>query len=204
MDAHDLTLRQALESHLAEEGFGPDRDDAERWVTVRIGPVPLCLPNLPIRRRSTYPHDLNHVVSGYGHDLAGESEISAWELGGGFGRHVAAYFLAWPIVLPAALTMPRRSFAAFVRGRRTRNFFVTDPTPFLDRPVSEVRAALGLDCAHRAKASDVALYGLGLLGAPVAGIVPLVATVVTSPWWISEGAFRRRRQPEVRSPNPGA
>lgn len=195
MDRDDPTLRQALEEHLAEEGFAPDGDVHERWVTVRLGPVPLCLPNLRVRQSSVFPHDCNHVVSGYGHDLVGESEISAWELGGGFGGHLAAYFLAWPFVLPISVRSPRRAFAAFVRGRRTRNFFVLDPGAYLDRPLSDVRRELGLDVAHEPARGDVARFVAGLLGAPVAGVVPLVLSLATSPWWIAEGAYRRRRLP---------
>lgn len=86
----DITLREALKLHLEEHGFVPDGGLDEKWVTVRVGPVPLCLPNTVSRRRATPFHDLNHVVSGYEHDAIGEAEISAWELGSGCKRYAAA------------------------------------------------------------------------------------------------------------------
>lgn len=63
------TLRVAIESHLAEEGFAPDGGVAERWAVTRVGPLPICIPNTAARRRAVPYHDANHVLSGYEHLL---------------------------------------------------------------------------------------------------------------------------------------
>ena len=190
-----LTLRQALQDHLAAEGFPPDGGNGERWVSLRVGPVPLCIPNLPVRRRATLPHDLNHVVSGYGHDAIGEAEISAWELGGGCGGYVAAWFLVRSGLL-LGLVAPRRMFRAFVRGRRTGNLFTRDHTALLDTPLADVRASMGLDEAHEDWSwRDLASFLATALSAPVAALVPGTVSLLTSPVWLAQGAHRRRRLP---------
>jgi hypothetical protein len=193
MDGDSLTLREALHRHLRESGFPPDLGNTERWVTVRFGPVPVCLPNLPIRQKAMLPHDLNHVVSGYGHDLLGESEVGAWEIGSGCGPFFAAWVLAWSIIVPGAAIAPTRIFEAFVRGRHTGNLFANDVDRVLDQPVAEVRARLGLDRSYDANARDRVLFVVVVLLAPLAGAIPAIVSLVTSPWWLAQRAYRARR-----------
>jgi hypothetical protein len=83
MDRRDVTLRDAMHEHLVTNGFPPDGGLSQAWVTVRLGPIPVCLPNVPARKRALPYHDLNHLVSGYGHDAVGEAEIGAFEIGSG-------------------------------------------------------------------------------------------------------------------------
>jgi hypothetical protein len=189
-----LTLREALQNHLAEEGFPADGGNSERWVPVRVGPLVVCLPNLPVRQKATLPHDLNHVVSGYGHDLLGEAEIGAWELGGGCGRYVAAWVLTASALIPGFAMAPRRMFAAFVRGRHTGNLLSRDYTELLDLPLDDVRTSLGLDRTYSSRFGDVAVFVLVLTGlCPVAALIAGTISLATSPAWIAEGAYRQRR-----------
>lgn len=197
MDRVALTLREALRDHFAEAGFSPDGGNSERWVTLHLGPLVFCLPNLDVRRKATLPHDLNHVVSGYGHDLLGEAEISAWELGGGCGRYIAAWFLTRAGLVYGAFLAPRRMFYAFVRGRRTGNFFTRDFTSLLDLPLEEVRASFGLDRSDDWTPADLAAFLLVVVTAPVAALVPFVISIATSPAWLAEGAYRQRRIPQL-------
>jgi len=193
MDGGTVTLREALDQHLKESGFPPDFGNAERWVIIRLGPVPVCLPNLPIRQKAMLPHDLNHVVSGYGHDLVGESEVGAWEIGGGCGRFPAAWVLAWAIIAPGAVIAPKRIFNAFVRGRHTGNLFTRDLDPLLEQMVSRVQTGLELDRHHAANASDLMMFIVVMLLAPIMGAIPGILSLVTSPWWIAQRAYRYRR-----------
>ena len=189
----DPSLTEALTTHLEETGFADDLGSSERWVTTRFGPLVVCLPNLAVRKKAMFHHDLNHVVSGYGHDLLGESEVSAWEIGGGCGSYAAAWVLAWSIILPGALLSPRRVFRAFVRGRRTGNLFTEDIEQLLDLPLSHVRTRLGLDREYRSRLVDVAGFAGVLLLSPVVGLIPGITALVTSPLWIRERAYRQRR-----------
>jgi len=192
---HDLTLREALQEHLAAEGFRPDGNNSERWVALGLGPLVLCLPNLKLRQRAMLPHDLNHVISGYGHDLIGEAEISAWELGGGCGRYVAAWFMVRAGLVAGLALAPKRMFRAFVRGRRTGNLFSRDFTQLLDFPLTEVRASLGLDKTYDWRWPDALSFVFAAAFAPLAGSVPFAISVLTSPAWLVSGAYRQRRRP---------
>ena len=145
MDDGDVTLRQALRIHLAENGFPPDGGMSKKWEVVWAGPVPIGLPNIAARRRATPIHDLNHVVSGYGHDAMGEAENAAWELGGGCRDYVAAWVLNGGALGLGMARSPRRVFAAFVRGRQTRNLYGVETDAVIDLPLSVVRTMLGLD-----------------------------------------------------------
>ena len=78
MDDDTMPLREALRLHFAEHGFPPDGGMSHKWEVVWAGPLPIGLPNTASRRRATPVHDLNHLVSGYGHDAMGEAENAAW------------------------------------------------------------------------------------------------------------------------------
>ena len=189
----DPTLREALQRHLAESGFPPDGGVHDRWAVLRVGPVPFCLPNLAMRRRAMLPHDLNHVVSGYGHDLIGEAEVSAWELGSGCKDYAAAWILAWSAVGAGVFINPRRTYGAFVRGRRTKNLFGADVERMMELPVGTAQSSLGLDASPASRPGDLALFVLLVAAAPLVGALPVIVSVVTSPAWIAQGAHRQRR-----------
>ena len=193
MDPVSTSLREALERHLLEHGFPPDGGAGEKWGVVRIGPVPVCVPNIPARRRATAVHDLNHVLAGYGHDAVGEAEIGAWELGGGCGRYWVAWILNWSAMVLGLFTAPGRLLRAFARGRQSGNLYGADVDAALDEPVEAVRHALGLDGVHPVRPSDVALFAGAVCLAPVVGAIPAAVSTVTSPWWLSQGAHRQRR-----------
>lgn len=191
------TLREALRDHLAAEGFPPDGGNSEPWVTARLGPTPVCFPNWEVRRRATLPHDLNHVVSGYGHDLIGEAEVSAWELGGGCGRYVAAWVFPRAGLILGLTVAPKRMFSAFVRGRNTGNLFTQDFKELLDLPLLEVQRSLGLDRTYGGNRQDLAAFIRTSLTAPFAGLLLFAISVLTSPVWIASRAYQQRRLPEL-------
>jgi hypothetical protein len=192
MDPSDITLRETLQRHLAENGFPADGGLSERWGVVRVGPIPLCIPNTKGRRRATPIHDLNHVLSGYGHDAIGEAEISAFELGGGCKKFLVAWMLDWGALL-LGITRPKRLFAAFVRGRRTGNLYGKDAEALLDMPLVQVRADLGFDNEHRGDFGDVIRFGGFLLLSPLVGALAAAPSILRSPLWLAEGAYRQRR-----------
>lgn len=186
------TLRQAVAQHLADNGFSPDGGLSERWTFVRFGPIPICIWNTAARKRAAPYHDLNHVVSGYGNDAVGEAEIGAWELASGCKRYLAAWVLNWSALL-FGVASPRRVFKAFVRGRRTMNLYDADVDRLLDLPLQSVITELGLDRQFQASVADFALFAGALVLSPVAGVIPSVVSIVTSPFWFPSGAWRVRR-----------
>lgn len=192
MEDSSLTLREAVEKHLADNGFPSDGGLSEKWAVIRLGPIPLCIPNIAARRRAIPYHDLNHVVSGYGNDDLGEAEIGAWELGSGCKDYFVAWILNWS-ALPLGLRSPRRLYAAFVRGRRSRNLYGAHLDEVLDRSLGDVRAELGVTLEFRGDATDLLLFVSLIILSPVVGLIPGLASVLTSPVWITKGAHRQRR-----------
>jgi hypothetical protein len=88
MDA-STTVRDARDAYLAENGFTVEEYDA-RWTDASFLGVRFRVPNTRRHRRGIMLHDLHHVATGYGTDLAGEGEISAWEFRRGL-RGIGAY-----------------------------------------------------------------------------------------------------------------
>src|SRR5438105_15281405 len=75
----EWTVRQARDAYLAENGFTVDAYDA-KWTDGSFLGIKLVVPNTPRHRWAIMRHDLHHVATGYGTDIVGEAEISAWEL----------------------------------------------------------------------------------------------------------------------------
>ena len=118
-----LSLRDARALYFEANGFGEDGGYNDKWVTGKFGPLPFAFPNGEARRRVVPLHDLHHVITGYGTDGAGEGAISAWEVAGGCGRSGVAWFLNLNALFLGSLIDARGVFGAFVRGRRSRNFY---------------------------------------------------------------------------------
>jgi hypothetical protein len=93
-------------------------------------------------------HDLHHVATGFGTDLAGEGEVSAWEIRRGLtnlGVYVSSFVVMgtlWGIALA-----PLRALAAWrASGAGRASLFATDPDygAMLDMTVGELRAQLAI------------------------------------------------------------
>jgi hypothetical protein len=132
------------------------------------------------------------VVSGYGNDAVGEAEIGAWELASGCKGYFAAWVLNWSALM-LGLRSPRRMFAAFVRGRQTKNLYDADTDRLLEVPLAVVLSELGLDRQVRPDGTDFLLFAGAVLLSPLAGGIPSVISIVTSPLWFPSGAWRIRR-----------
>lgn len=176
------TLLGARDRYLHDNGFESSYE--ERWVKLKAGPIPIWFPNAPGRVRAVKLHDLHHLVTGYATDWTGEAEIGAWEVASGCGSFAWAWALnltALPIGLVLA---PRRLFRAWVRGRRSRNFYhgrTEIDDALLARPVRAVCHDLGLDApVPQATVADVATFvvasvlATAFVLAPTAAIVALV------------------------------
>jgi len=141
-----LSLHQARTEYFRFNGFGEDGGYGDKWVDFKLGPIPFPFPNSPARVKAVRYHDLHHVMTGYQTDFLGELEISAWEIGSDCADMVAAWVLNLGGFAAGMMLAPKRTFAAFVRGRRTRNLYrhVFDDA-LLARTVGEMRTELGLD-----------------------------------------------------------
>ena len=119
----DLTLLDARERFWADNGYGDDGGYGERWVKLKLGPIPFAIPNTASRKRAVPLHDLHHILTGYGTDWQGEFEISAWEIGAGCGRYTFAWTIDLQSALVGLLVCPLRVARAFRRGLRSRSLY---------------------------------------------------------------------------------
>ena len=184
-----LTLRQARDAYLAENGFSTDAY-TDRWVKVEYGPVTFWLPSTKTRRAAIRFHDLHHALTGYKATPVGEAEIGAWEIATGIGRFWAGWVLNLFAVGFGMVLAPRRTFRAFVRGRHTRtNFYVGEYDPgVLDKGFEQVKTDIGLpDEVPKATGKDLlAFVGwslVGLMQYVLAGAVVLVPIALLV-WWL--------------------
>jgi hypothetical protein len=138
-------LRTALADYLAASGLPADSGVSQRWVSVRLLGLPIVFPNFDARRAVLVEHDVHHLLTGYRTDWTGEGEIGAYEIATGCRHLWAAWFFNFGGFLFGLLIAPRRTFRAFVRGRRGTNFYGAPRERTLQRTVAEARCLLGLD-----------------------------------------------------------
>jgi hypothetical protein len=144
------TVRRARDAYLEENGFTV-ASYADAWTEASIFGIPFKVPNTPRHRWAIMLHDLHHVATGYGTDLAGEGEISVWETRRGLralGLYVATIVAFGS--LGGTLIAPRRALAAWrASGGDRRSLFASDDTEaayeaLLDMTVGELRTHLGV------------------------------------------------------------
>jgi hypothetical protein len=140
-----VTVREARAQYFRENGIDEDGGYAQKWVKIKLGPVPVWFPNTTGRRAVLLQHDLHHVATGYDTTLVGEAEIGAWELASGC-RH---YYVAWILNLGAVVTglflAPRRVVRAFRLGWHCTNLYHVDvAAEWPEETVSGLRRRLGL------------------------------------------------------------
>jgi hypothetical protein len=158
------TVRRARDAYLAENGFTVDAYDA-KWTDGSFLGVKLSVPNTRKHRWAIMRHDLHHVATGYGTDLVGEAEISAWELRA--ARELGLYVSS--IVLGGALLgvfrAPLRTLDAFRAGKQVRLLYRGPDSDeeyeaLLNLTVGELRALVGVPedgvARHPAKLHDFA------------------------------------------------
>ena len=192
-----MTMRAARDAYFVENHFGADGGYNDPWVDLSLGPIPVGFPNVEGRKQAVKVHDLHHILTGYNTDWGGEFEISAWEIGAGCKRMLAAWVINLMGYAAGALFFPRRTFAAFVRGRRSRSLYGEAIDELLDLTVAEARQKMAVPTTPvRGGASDLLLH----LAAATAGLAMGVPSVVVlGPPFVIVGAIyrwtRRRAKP---------
>ncbi|HVP31167.1 MAG TPA: Coq4 family protein [Myxococcota bacterium] len=126
----------------------PDTDPGRAWFFERVNLM----------------HDLWHALTGYGADEAGEAALLAFTQAQlptrGIGLLIAA--AAWLGPWGDAFAWQRYLVRAWRRGRRARLLVAADWEALLARPISEVRAALGIEApevAHPGGVIEAHLFG---------------------------------------------
>jgi hypothetical protein len=154
--------------------------------------VPFPFPNTPGRLRAVRIHDLNHVLTGYDTNTTGEFEISAWEIGSGCKDFYAAWQINLGGLAGGLLIAPKRTYRAFMRGRRSAPLYGRSYEELLATKVGETRAKhiAGEDETSARGAADVAWFVLAgvagvVLGATfLAAMLPLVPIGLVTKMWL--------------------
>ena len=142
------TVRRALDAYLTENGFTEAAYEAD-WTQASFLGVRFAVPNTRRHRWAIRLHDLHHVATGYGSDLAGEGEISAWEVhdARALGPYVGTIVVSG--LVAGMMLAPRRTLAALRIGRAHRRLFAlasesAQYESLLSMTVGELRELLGM------------------------------------------------------------
>lgn len=156
-----VTVREGLRRLYEHSGLPPDGGASARsWTMLRIGSFPVRMPGFEWRRKAVATHDIHHLVTGYACNWAGEIEIANWEFAAGRYPHACATLFCLPLVAAGALSIPRRSFAAFVRGRHSRTLYsAAGAETLMNHQIGALQAQLlPAGGSPRARLRDVFLY----------------------------------------------
>jgi hypothetical protein len=110
-------------------------------------------------------HDLHHVATGFGTDMIGEAEISAWEIRAAKELGVYVSMIVLGGALLGAFRAPRRTLEAFRAGRGVRFLYRGEDSDaeyeaMLNLTVGQLRVLMGVHeegvAKHPAKLHDFA------------------------------------------------
>jgi ubiquinone biosynthesis protein COQ4 len=124
---------------------GEDLDPERRWFFDRLRDM----------------HDLWHVLTGYGRDVAGEAANLAFTYGVTRNRGIGVIVLTAAVRGPKAhgLRWQRYLLRAWQRGRRARRLTLASYEELLAQPLSEVRRGLGVEPPEVAHPGGVIVFG---------------------------------------------
>ena len=188
-----MTMREARRIYFEANGLGETGGYDEPWVDFKLGPIPFPFPNTASRVRAVGYHDVHHVITEYSTDIVGEFEISAWEIGAGCKTFAAAWVLNLGGMVGGLVRAPKRTFLAFVRGRRSRTAYGARLDALLEEQVGDLRQRHLPTGELKASGSDVVLFGLALAAGLVVAVVTFVLVVPLVPIGLVSHALRRRR-----------
>lgn len=98
------------------------------------------------------------------------------------------------MMLVGAAIAPRRTFRAFLRGRRSRSFYRAAYEPLLASTVREARALAEVPVtAPQPRISDAVLFGASLLDGLVGFASAATLLVPLAPFGILAGALAKRQ-----------
>jgi hypothetical protein len=163
--------------------------------------LPFPFPNTPARVKAVRFHDLHHVLTGYRTDIVGEFEISAWEIAAGCKSMTAAWVLNLGGLAAGIFRCPKRTFAAFVRGRRHDTLYGEDYDALLDITVDDARAKYApSDVDLRPRVSDLALFGVSAFAGLLVGVLVFWIVLPLVPVGLLTNHLRKRAAASLEVP----
>jgi hypothetical protein len=151
MEVYDdnMLIQDALSQMFARFNIPADAYTA-RSFTIRVGKIPIPVPNIPARVKIARYHDIHHIITGYPANWRGEAEIGAWEIATGCRTSFIAWFLNTGAVIVGMFMYPKAVIKAFRRGKNTRTnlYYDFEYESLLLMTVKEVREKVGLPSAN--------------------------------------------------------
>ena len=145
---NDQTPREVLNKFYADNNLDADGGQASSSVKIELTPkFHFYFPNFDARRKAVILHDIHHLITGYTTTLAGESEISAWEIASGCKKYWAAFLIDTSGLMIGIPFNFMGVLKAFARGRRTKNLYhdTISVEQALDMKISELQKHFYLD-----------------------------------------------------------
>lgn len=118
-----MNVKEALIGFYKFNRLNIAADFESHCVRVYIGCILAPVPNIKARMKYLKFHDLHHIMSGYGIDRIGESEISAWELGSRSCRKPIISIMNLFALSTGYILSPSKVTKAFYRGCRSKNLY---------------------------------------------------------------------------------
>ncbi|MBD1393688.1 hypothetical protein [Mucilaginibacter glaciei] len=118
-----MTVKEALIGFYKFNSLNLTDDFESHCVRVYIGCILAPVPNINARKKYLKFHDMHHIMSGYGIDRIGESEISGWELGSRSCRKPLISVMNLFALSTGFILSPKKVIAAFYRGCRSKNLY---------------------------------------------------------------------------------
>lgn len=141
----NMLVKDALTSLFLRFNIPPNAYTTKTFI-IRVGRLPIYVPNTAARVKIARYHDIHHIITGYPANWKGEAEIGAWEIAIGCRTSFIAWFLNTGAVIVGLLLHPKSVIKAFKRGRATRTnlYHNFEYEPLLEMTVKEVRDKVGL------------------------------------------------------------
>ncbi|CAI9687545.1 hypothetical protein HZQ11_09165 [Elizabethkingia anophelis] len=122
-DIFPLSVKEALIGFYKFNRLNLSKDFSSHCVRVYIGCILAPVPNISARRKYLKFHDIHHIITEYGIDRIGESEVSAWELGSRSCRKPIVSVMNLFALSTGFILSPAKVTSAFYRGCRSRNLY---------------------------------------------------------------------------------
>ena len=141
----NILVKEALSQMFERFNIPADAYTAKSFI-IRVGKIPIHVPNSAARVKIARYHDIHHILTGYPANWRGEAEIGAWEIATGCRTSFVAWFLNTGAVIVGLFTHPKAVIKAFQRGRKTRTNLYHDfeYAQLLNMTIKEVRDKIGL------------------------------------------------------------
>ncbi|SET29206.1 hypothetical protein [Stigmatella erecta] len=160
---NSLSVGEGLDRYFEASGIDAS-SYGKNWIKGSIGPLTVYTWNSPARKRTLPLHDIHHLVTEYGVDWQGETQVAGWELGSNCANCLVGWYFDLFVLFQSMFFAPRKALQAFLRGRRSRNLFQqTYHEGMLAENLGALRSRLGVPMEEvKATPKDLAVFALYL------------------------------------------